>query len=149
MDVYVARPAAAGPFSGVIVAGELFGLSAHVRDVCERLAELGYLALAPDLYHRSAPGIELAHDGAGRDRGFDLLRAMTRSQALSDLRASRPVPCGWGELTGAPRLRAMGRRSSKAGARDCYSDIPAASRASSGSEYTSIRACLPSRSVQT
>jgi carboxymethylenebutenolidase len=88
MDVYIARPAISGPSAGVIVAGELFGVSAHVRDVCERLAELGYVALAPDLYHRSAPGIELAHDGDGRERGFELLHQMTRPQALADLRAA-------------------------------------------------------------
>ncbi|GIH46652.1 carboxymethylenebutenolidase [Microbispora rosea] len=59
-----------GIFPGVVVAMELFGVSAHVRDVCERLAADGYLALAPDLYHRDAPGIELPHDAAGRERGF-------------------------------------------------------------------------------
>jgi len=37
------------------------------------LSALGYVALAPDLHHRSAPGIELAHDAAGRERGFALL----------------------------------------------------------------------------
>lgn len=88
MACYVARPAGPGAYAGVLVAGELFGLSAHVRDVCERLAALGYLAVAPDLYHRTAPGIELAHDAEGRERGFELLHRMTRAQALSDVRAA-------------------------------------------------------------
>lgn len=64
MGGYVARPAGPGLFPGVVVAMELFGLSAHVRDVCEHLVSLGFVALAPDLYHRSAPWVELAEDAA-------------------------------------------------------------------------------------
>lgn len=54
MGAYLARSAIPGPAPGV------FGLSAHVREVCERLAGVGFLALAPDLYYRGAPGVELA-----------------------------------------------------------------------------------------
>jgi len=67
---------------------ELFGLSAHVRDVCEQLAALGFVALAPDLYHRTAPGVELAEDAAGRERGFHLLHQQTREQVLRDVAAA-------------------------------------------------------------
>jgi carboxymethylenebutenolidase len=88
MGAYVARPAAHSPSAGVVVGMELFGVSAHVRDVCERLAACGYLALAPDLYHRSAPWVELAHDDAGRERGFALLAQTTRSGALADVQAA-------------------------------------------------------------
>lgn len=87
MGGYLARPAGPGPFPGVLVGMELFGISAHVRDVCDRLARLGYLALAPDLYHRSAPGIELPENAAGRERGFALLHQLTREQALTDVGA--------------------------------------------------------------
>jgi carboxymethylenebutenolidase len=68
MGALLARPSG-GPFAAVIVAGELFGVSAHVRAVCERLAEAGYVALVPDLHHRTAPGIELPEDLQGRERG--------------------------------------------------------------------------------
>lgn len=88
MGAYIARPTGPGPFPGVIVAMELFGVSAHVRDVCERLAGLGYRALAPDLHHRTAPGIELPEDAEGRERGFELLAQITRTQALADVRAA-------------------------------------------------------------
>jgi carboxymethylenebutenolidase len=88
MALYLARPASGEASGGVIVACELFGVSAHVRDVCEHLAALGYLAVAPDLYHRSAAGLELAHDAAGRERGFELLGEMTRDQALRDVGAT-------------------------------------------------------------
>ena len=88
MRGHVARPTAPGSHPGVVVAMELFGLSAHVRDVCERLAALGFVALAPDLYHRTAPGMELAEDAAGRERGFHLLHQQTRAQVLQDIAAA-------------------------------------------------------------
>ncbi len=88
MRGYVARPTAPGPHPGVVVAMELFGVSAHVRDVCEQLAVGGLVALAPDLYHRTAAGVELAEDAAGRERGFQLLHQQTREQVLQDIAAA-------------------------------------------------------------
>jgi carboxymethylenebutenolidase len=89
MGAYLAWPAGdATPRSGVVVTHELFGVSAHVRDVAERLAALGYLALAPDLYHRNAEWLELPHSPEGRDAGFAQLHAMTREGAIADVRAS-------------------------------------------------------------
>lgn len=88
MAGYLARPADADRPPAVIVGMELFGVTAHVRDVCDRLAALGYAALAPDLYHRLAPGTELAADADGRARGFTLLRQLTRQDVLDDLRAA-------------------------------------------------------------
>jgi carboxymethylenebutenolidase len=83
LTAYVARPPQ--PRGGVLVVHELFGVTTHIREVCERLATLGYYALAPDLYHRSDPGAELAHDAEGRDRGFALLGELTRDGVLADL----------------------------------------------------------------
>src|SRR5947208_11088842 len=48
---YVARPEGAGPFPGVIVIQEWWGLEEHIKDVARRLAAEGFVALAPDLYH--------------------------------------------------------------------------------------------------
>lgn len=88
MGGYLARPAAAGPHPGVLVVHELFGVTAHIRDVCERLALSGYLALAPDFYHRSEPAAELPHDAAGRERGFGLLARLRRDEVLADATAA-------------------------------------------------------------
>ncbi|WP_328902972.1 dienelactone hydrolase family protein [Streptomyces sp. NBC_00441] len=87
MGAYVARPKASGPFPGVLVGMELFGVDAGVRDVCDRLARLGFVALAPDFHHRTAPGSELPRDPEGRERGFELLGLMTRTTLLSDVGA--------------------------------------------------------------
>jgi carboxymethylenebutenolidase len=47
---YLAIPAGTGPWPGVVVIHEVFGLNADIRSQADRLAEQGYLALAPDLY---------------------------------------------------------------------------------------------------
>jgi len=52
MPVYVCRPAGPGPHPAVIVVMEAFGLNAHIKDVTERIAREGYVAVAPDLFYR-------------------------------------------------------------------------------------------------
>ena len=47
---YLALPAGAGPHAAVLVYMEAFGLNTYVKDECDRLARLGYVALAPDFY---------------------------------------------------------------------------------------------------
>jgi carboxymethylenebutenolidase len=49
---YRAMPASGGPFPVALVAYEVFGLQEHIKDICRRFAKVGYLAVAPDLYHR-------------------------------------------------------------------------------------------------
>jgi carboxymethylenebutenolidase len=55
MQAYVARPASGGPRSALIVFQEAFGVNAHIGQVTERFAEQGYVAIAPELFHRTAP----------------------------------------------------------------------------------------------
>lgn len=57
MRAYVARPAGQAR-AGLIVFQEAFGVNAHIRDLTERFAGQGYLAVAPELFHRSGPGFE-------------------------------------------------------------------------------------------
>ena len=53
MPAYHARPKSAdGPLPIVIVVQEIFGVHEHIRDLCRRLAQEGYLAVAPELYFR-------------------------------------------------------------------------------------------------
>ncbi|PZP35134.1 MAG: carboxymethylenebutenolidase [Roseateles depolymerans] len=52
MPGYRAKPTGKGSFPVVLVACEIFGVHAHIADVCRRLAKLGYLAVAPDLFAR-------------------------------------------------------------------------------------------------
>ena len=52
MQTYVAVPDGDGPFPAVVVAQHQSGVDAFIRSACDRLAEAGYAAAAPDQYHR-------------------------------------------------------------------------------------------------
>lgn len=56
---YVATPKGDGPWPAVVAIQEIFGINAVMREVCDRLADLGFLAVCPDLFWRIEPGIEL------------------------------------------------------------------------------------------
>ncbi len=58
MMLYSAKPENAQNLPGVMVFQEAFGVNAHIREVTERLAAEGYLAVAPELFHRTGPGFE-------------------------------------------------------------------------------------------
>lgn len=88
MQAYLARPGAGHRQIGVIVAHELFGVNPDIRGVAADLAESGYLTIAPEFYHRSAPpGRWLERDDAGRQEGFKYLNQLQRQQALDDTAA--------------------------------------------------------------
>ncbi len=65
MSAYVARPGDngnGGPHPALVVFQEAFGVNAHIRDVTERFAREGYIAIAPELFHRTAPpGFEASY----------------------------------------------------------------------------------------
>src|SRR5580704_12486349 len=75
MRAYISRPASAAR-GGLIVFQEAFGVNAHIRDVADRFAREGYLAIAPELFHRTAPGLEAGYTDFGA--------VMPHMQALSD-----------------------------------------------------------------
>ena len=62
MPGYLAGPTKAGRYPAVIVWMEIFGVNSHIRDVAERVAREGYVALAPNFFHRTAPDIDLGYD---------------------------------------------------------------------------------------
>jgi carboxymethylenebutenolidase len=55
MSAYVARPEQAGLHPGLILLQEAFGVNHHIRSVAERFAAEGYVVIAPELFHRTAP----------------------------------------------------------------------------------------------
>ena len=62
---YIARPKVL-PAPAVVVLQELFGVNADIRKHCDELAEQGYLAVAPDLFWRQEPGVDLNVTSASR-----------------------------------------------------------------------------------
>jgi carboxymethylenebutenolidase len=86
-DAYVAAPR--GAARGAVVAGaEMFGLTAHARGVCDRLARAGYVVVAPDFYWRDTRLVSLGYDDAGRAEGRRLLQGLDRDNALADVSAA-------------------------------------------------------------
>src|ERR1700679_4009979 len=84
MHAYVARPAEEGKFPGLMVFQEAFGVNAHIREVTERVAREGYVAIAPELFHRSAaPGFEASYT--------DFPSVMPHMQAITEAGASKDI----------------------------------------------------------
>jgi carboxymethylenebutenolidase len=85
MRAYVARPAGQAR-AGLIVFQEAFGVNAHIRDLTERFAGQGYLAVSPELFHRTAPGFETGYTD------FSVvvphMKALTDDGLTADARAS-------------------------------------------------------------
>jgi carboxymethylenebutenolidase len=84
IPAYVARPQGDGRFPAVVVISEVFGIHEYIRDVCRRLAKLGYAAIAPDFFVR-------AGDPSGLT-DFDEIRkivgAASEQQVMNDLGAA-------------------------------------------------------------
>jgi carboxymethylenebutenolidase len=62
MQAYVVRPVDAGRKPGLIVFQEAYGVNAHIRDVATRFAALGFVVVAPELYHRTGTHVEGPYD---------------------------------------------------------------------------------------
>jgi carboxymethylenebutenolidase len=85
---YVARPAAAKA-PAVIVIQEIFGVNAVVRLVADRLAIEGYLAIAPDLFWRLEPGVDITDKSKAEwDKAFALMNAFDTDLGVEDIQAA-------------------------------------------------------------
>jgi carboxymethylenebutenolidase len=85
---YLAHPASE-PAAAIVVIQEIFGVNAFVREVCDRLAARGYLAIAPDLFWRIEPGIDLTdHADADWKRAFELYNAFDVDAGVKDIAAT-------------------------------------------------------------
>ena len=85
---YCARPAGE-PRAAVVVIQEIFGVNPGIRRKCDRLAEDGYLALAPDLFWRLEPGVELDPDVEEEfRRALALMGRFDQDQGVRDIEAT-------------------------------------------------------------
>src|SRR5438270_14066762 len=71
---------------GLLVFQEAFGVNAHIRDVTERFAAEGFLAIAPELFHRTAPGFDCAYSEFAK--AMPHLEAITEAGLDADVRAA-------------------------------------------------------------
>ncbi|WP_136066657.1 dienelactone hydrolase family protein [Modicisalibacter radicis] len=76
-------PAGKGP--GIVLIQEIFGVNRHIRSVAEQYALDGYVVLAPDVFWRQEPGIELTYEGDDMDKAFKLVGEIDFTVAVKDL----------------------------------------------------------------
>lgn len=90
LPTYVARPAQA-PRAAVVVLQEIFGVNSHIRAVTDGFAQEGYLALAPELFHRVRGGVDLGYTAADVEQGRMLkaaAEALPQPGVLADVAAA-------------------------------------------------------------
>ena len=80
-------PAGRGP--GLVLFQEIFGVNEHIRAVAEQYALDGFVVLAPDVFWRQAPRVELGYEGADRARAIELMTAYSAGpDVLADIAAA-------------------------------------------------------------
>jgi carboxymethylenebutenolidase len=85
---YAAEPEGT-PKAAILVIQEIFGVNEGIRRKCDRWAELGYLAIAPDLFWRLQPGVELDPDvEAEFKQALDLMNRFDQDQGIRDIEAA-------------------------------------------------------------
>ena len=87
IDAYRAEPAGT-PRGGIVVLQEIFGINAHIRSVADRYAAQGYLAVAPALFDRVTPGLELGYDQDGMTTGMATLKQASPENTMKDVAAA-------------------------------------------------------------
>lgn len=87
-DAYVAEPVTT-PKAAIIVIQEIFGVNAGIRSKCDRLADEGYLAIAPDLFWPIAPGVQLDPDVPEQmQQALELMGRFNQDAGIRDIEAA-------------------------------------------------------------
>jgi len=87
LSAYVARPTGAAK-GAVVVVQEIFGINAHIRSVADKYAAAGYAAIAPALFDRIEPGIELSYSPDDMKKAFSLYPQLDPTKSLLDIAAA-------------------------------------------------------------
>jgi carboxymethylenebutenolidase len=86
-DAHLTLPAS-GRGPGVLVLQEIFGVNVYIKDRCANLAELGYVALAPDAFWRLEPNLALGHGPEELAKAMGYAGRYDPRQGVQDLRAA-------------------------------------------------------------
>ena len=98
LGAYRAAPAPSTPRGAVVVTQEIFGVNSHIRSLCDGFAADGYLAIAPALFDRIQPGIELGYTEADITEGRRLKGLSPIETALLDVAAARDAVASAGKV---------------------------------------------------
>jgi carboxymethylenebutenolidase len=86
MNAYVASPDSQGKYAAVIIFQEAFGVNGHIKQVTDKLAAEGYIGIAPELFHRTAPpGFEASYTDFESVRSH--IGVLTTDNLIQDIRA--------------------------------------------------------------
>src|ERR1700744_2756056 len=100
VDAYIPRPKTF-PAATVVVLQELFGVNADIRKTCDELAEQGFIAVAPDLFWRQEPGVDLnVTSEADWQHGLRLYQAYDRDAGVRDIQDTLKAVAKLPECTG-------------------------------------------------
>ena len=103
---YIARPEAL-PAPAVVVLQELFGVNADIREKCDELADQGFITVAPDLFWRQEPGVDLSvRSEADWQHGLRLYQAYDRDAGVRDIKGTIDTVAEMPECTG--RIAVLG-----------------------------------------
>ncbi|MBO9662638.1 dienelactone hydrolase family protein [Dokdonella sp.] len=97
IGAYLAK-APGTPKGGLVVVQEIFGINAHIRDVVDRYAALGYTAIAPAFFDHVENGVELGYDEAGYARGRELVGEIGFDLALDDIASAAEAISSAGKI---------------------------------------------------
>jgi carboxymethylenebutenolidase len=99
-NAYIARPKIM-PAAAVVVLQELFGVNADIGKTCDELAEQGFVAVAPDLFWRQEPGVDLSVTSeADWQHGVRLYQAYDRDAGVRDIKDTLNAVAKLPECTG-------------------------------------------------
>ena len=102
---YLALPKK-GKGPGIIIIQEIFGVNAHIRGVAEQYAADGYVALAPDIFWRTQPRMEIGYEGPDRIKANQIYDELDMKMAVADVGATATALRAMPELSG--KLAAIG-----------------------------------------
>ncbi len=88
IDAYLAEPMGEGTYPAIVVIQEIFGVNDYIRQVAKRLAREGYVAIAPAIFQRTAPGFEVGYGAEETKLGRVHKDQTTADELLSDIRAT-------------------------------------------------------------
>lgn len=88
IPAYLAHPAEATALPTVVVIQEVFGVNAHIREVTERVAQEGYVAIAPHIYHRQVEGFEVGYREADLELGRQYKDGTRADGLLKDIQGA-------------------------------------------------------------
>lgn len=86
-SAYVSLPPT-GKGPGIVLIQEIFGVNAHIRAVADQYAQDGFVVVAPDVFWRQEPNLDIGYDEKSFEKGFGLMQGMDFPTAVNDLVAA-------------------------------------------------------------